>query len=596
MTISGGFCLLVALLLFFNFIQMKRNEPLESQTIEALVQRLSEDPRNEELKEEIRNFDLLARKAYFTAAWQVNTGAYLLLFGAIIFAVALKINTDEQRKIEEPTGDKENPVQSKYITHRWLLISGGSVLLLALISAFLSSDYLKDYSPEKMLVAEIPGPEEQIQIINIVENIPEEDSAGVDKESAIESTEDIQGEEAVNKETVPEIEKKSVKTESQDFKTNQSTFRAYLGQGISYHKNIPVNWDGAAGTKIKWKVSLDKHGYNSPVIWGDKIFVAGGDEEARKVSCFNRHSGQLLWEKEVVNVPGAPARVPNTTDDTGLSAPTMTADARGVYAIFGTGNIIAFDHNGNQIWARALGTPSNHYGHSSSLILWNHKIVVQFDTSKGGRMLTLNPENGETIWDIKRNNMISWSSPMLMEKGGKMQIVTTSDPLVAGYDLETGKELWAVNCLMGEVAPSAAVWDGIVFGTNEYAMTVAIDPSTAEVVWQTDEYLSEVSSPVAYNGILFLATSYGVLVAYDAKTGENLWEKEYNEGFYSSPMIAEGRLYIIDMGGIMHIIKANRSGETISEPRLGERAFALPVFADGRIYLRGEKSLFCIEK
>ncbi|MFZ5939195.1 MAG: PQQ-binding-like beta-propeller repeat protein, partial [Bacteroidota bacterium] len=89
---------------------------------------------------------------------------------------------------------------------------------------------------------------------------------------------------------------------------------------------------------------------------------------------------------------------------------------------------------------------------------------------------------------------------------------------------------------------------------------------------------------------------YGVLVCYDAKTGEKYWEKEYGSGFYSSPMIADGKVYIIDMGGVMHIIKAGKEGTVIGEPALGEKAFATPAFSDGRIYLRGASNLYCIGK
>ncbi|MEA3461663.1 MAG: hypothetical protein U9R49_07275, partial [Bacteroidota bacterium] len=100
--ISGIFCGVVALLLILNFWHMKQNEPLESKTIEVLVERLSNEPGNEELKEEIRSFDLLARKAYFTSRWQVKTGTWLLLIGGIVLAVSLKIYTDLRARIEEP--------------------------------------------------------------------------------------------------------------------------------------------------------------------------------------------------------------------------------------------------------------------------------------------------------------------------------------------------------------------------------------------------------------------------------------------------------------------------------------------------------------
>ena len=82
--IAGIFCAAVAILLLLNFWQVSKSDPIESKALEALVERLKDEPNNEELKAEIRNFDLLARKAYFNSQWQVKTGAYMLLFGAIV--------------------------------------------------------------------------------------------------------------------------------------------------------------------------------------------------------------------------------------------------------------------------------------------------------------------------------------------------------------------------------------------------------------------------------------------------------------------------------------------------------------------------------
>ncbi|MCA1747605.1 MAG: PQQ-like beta-propeller repeat protein, partial [Bacteroidales bacterium] len=321
-----------------------------------------------------------------------------------------------------------------------------------------------------------------------------------------------------------------------EIKKQHNTFRGPWGLGVAYHKNIPVEWDGGAGTNVVWKVALSKQGYNSPVIWGDKIFLAGADNSARIVSCYNRHTGELLWEKSADNIPGSPAVMPKVTDDTGLSAPTMAVDGYRVYAIFGTGDVIAFDLDGNRVWARNLGVPQNHYGHSSSLMVWNNKVIVQYDTGRGGRMMALNARNGETVWDVKRDNHISWASPIIIEVDGKMQVVTNTDPSVAGHDLETGEEIWKLDVMMGEVGPSCAYDGGLVFANNEYASLVAINPEPgAEVQWESFDYLSEAASPVAHDGLLYLATSYGVFVCYDTKSGEQVWEKDFGTTLYSSP-------------------------------------------------------------
>ncbi len=601
--VSGIFCGMVALLLILNFWHMKQHEPLESATIEVLVERLSQEPNNEELKEEIRSFDLLARKAYFTSQWQVKTGSYLLLISGIILAVSLKIYTDLRAKIEKPEEVTEELLRARANAQYWLFLIGGLVLGLALLSAYLNNDYLKEYQAMGVTL-EADQPESDVEVIELFpsEESPSAEDARTDSVSVAAASEGI----AMDQQDTPEspseatsestqVSSSSVTFNPEDFKKNHATFRGYMGHGVSYHKNIPVQWNGSTGEHVKWKVAFSKPGYNSPVIWGDKLFISGGDSQSRVVACYSRHTGQLLWEREVKDIPGSPASPPRVSDDTGLAAPTMAVDGNRVYAIFATGDVIAFDLNGNKVWGRNLGVPSNHYGHSSSLQVWGTKLVVQYDTGSKGRMLTLNTETGETIWDVDRPVQISWSSPVLIDVNGRIQIVTSADPYVSGHDLDTGEEVWKVEAMMGEVGPSVAFENGLVYATQEYARTVAIKPEPgASFTWEDDEYLSEVASPVAHNGLFYLATSYGVLVCYDAKTGEKLWEKEFDHEFYSSPMIADGKLYIIDTGGIMHIVKADRTGTVIGEPVLGEGGFALPAFADGVIYLRGTENLYCI--
>lgn len=604
--ISGIFCSVVALLLILNFWQMRQHEPLESATIEALVERLSIEPNNETLKEEIRGFDLLARKAYFTSRWQIKTGTYLLLIGGIVLAISLKIFTDLRAKIEQPEDLTEELLKARSNAQYWLFMTGGLVLGLSLVAAVLSNDHLKSYQ-SMGVVQETEAEQSDVEVIEVfptAQDGEKTENEGVASEAEVIDPQVSEIPETANASTTEEtpaspaqatVASSSASFSKEDFKKNQASFRGYMGLGVSYHKNIPVSWNGSTGENIKWKVATSKRGYNTPVIWGDHIFISGGDAQSRLVACYNRHTGQLVWEKEVKDIPGSPASPPRVTEDTGLAAPSMAVDGTRVYAIFATGNVVAFDLAGNKVWGRNLGVPNNHYGHSSSLQLWDNKLIIQYDTNTKGRMLALNTSNGESIWDVDRPVHISWASPALIEVDGKIQIVTSSDPFVMGHDLQTGAEIWRVEAMMGEVGPSVAYEDGLVFASNEYARLVAVEPKPgAEYTWEDDEYLSEAASPVAYDGLLYLATSYGVLVCYDTKTGEKQWEMEFDEGFYSSPMIADGKLYIVDLAGITHIIKAGREGTVMGEPALGEGGYALPVFADGVVYLRGSEHLYCI--
>ncbi len=607
--IAGIFCTVVALLLLLNFWQTSKSDPVESKALEAMVQRLHQEPNNEELKEEIRNFDLLARKAYFNSEWQVKTGAYLLMIGAVVLAFALRVFYSAKSKIEEPDKKLENEIASRILAQKGIIIVGGVVMVLAVVAGFATVNHLDDYN-STALVAENEGakPDDGIEVIEVAETPVTTTEAA--------QTEEINSEETTQPEAVETESPSETKTESapaetkpqpaaapetsglniNSIKANYNSFRGPFAQGSSYAKNIPTEWDGAAGTNVLWKVPIPKSGFNSPIIWGDKVFVAGADNATREVYCFDRNTGKLLWTGVADNIQGSPASPPKVTPDTGLSASTMATDGKAVYAIFATGDVIAFDMNGKRLWARNLGVPNNHYGHSSSLLTWAGKLFIQYDTNSGGRLIALDNNSGETVWDKTRDAKISWASPVIAEMDGKYQVILTGDPLVAGYDCETGDELWKVECMMGEVGSSVGYDNGLVFAANEYARLVAIDPKTSSILWQDDYYLPEASSPLAHGGLMIVCTSYGVIACYDAKSGEMYWEDDVGTTLYSSPIWVEDKFYIMDNNGVMRVYEWGKELKRIAENDLGENSGPTPAFVDGRIYIRGEKNLYCIGK
>ena len=602
--VSGIFCITVALLLLLNYMQMSKNDPTDSKVIQALVERLKQEPDNDALKMEIRNYDLLARKAYFNSEWQVKTGAYLLLFGAIVLAFSLRFYYSLKAKIDEPDTQHENEIASRILAQKGIIIVGAVVLILAFGASFLTVNQLQYYDINKSVSEVISNPEDEgIEVIEVGKNptsIAGELAQTTTSEAESQMGDEVSGNmnsEIQTSEVVTEVSK-TISSGSNsilaEVRKNHNAFRGPLSQGVSFSKNIPTEWDGTTGANILWKTTIPKKGFNSPITWGDKMFLAGADAASREVYCFNRNDGKLLWTGVADNIQGSPSAMPKVTEDTGLSAPTLTTDGKRIYAIFATGDVIAFDMNGKRVWARNLGVPDNHYGHSSSLVTWDNKLFVQFDTNKGGKLIALDVASGNTVWETVRKCKISWASPVLAEVDGKYQVILTADPIVAGYDVESGKELWSVDCMMGEVGPSVAYSDGIVVAANEYARMAAIDIRTHEILWENDEYLPEASSPVAYNGLLFIATSYGVFVCYDLKTGEQYWEHDFGTTIYSSPTIADGKVFLMDNDGTMRIYAASKEMNLISENNLGEKSGPTPAFADGRIYLRGENDLYCI--
>jgi len=608
--ISGIFSLIVCLVMLLNYRQLVTTDPLESELMQNMVERLQEDTSNEDLKTEIRQLDLMARNAYFTNQWQIRSGAYLLIGGIIVMVIALRIYYSFKTKIAFPESGTPSLDLELLISRRWILYTLAVIFGLSLIASFLSIDHLsdtyaltetqnkKDDIPVQQV---IPKDAAQTTVIETPVLEDQEEAEPIEQESEQQTAEAAPSAEPVSEPKpsaavaeTPKVEAPKEVTVS-DLYNNYPNFRGPFGLGIAHQKNIPTNWDGASGENVKWKIEIPLPGYNSPVIWDQKVFVTGADENNESVYCYNLNSGTLIWEHKVTGIQRNSSKPIKPTEDTGFAAPTTATNGRNVYAIFATGDLVCLDLDGERIWAKNMGIPDNHYGHSSSLILWKDKLFIQFDTNVAGKVLALDAQSGEQVWETARTSKISWASPILAQVNDHCELVLSSSPEVAAYDPDTGKELWKLDCLSGEVGPSPGFNNGIVFAANEYAQLIAIKPGNPpETVWSSNDYLPEVASPVAIDGLLFIATSYGVIACYDASNGEMIWEYEADAGFYASPVIAEGKVYFLDMDGVMHILAVDKTLKVIGKPELGERAVSTPAFASGKILLRSYNNLYCI--
>ncbi len=376
-------------------------------------------------------------------------------------------------------------------------------------------------------------------------------------------------------------------------------FRGPGANGHAAYANPPVNWSAKEGRNILWKTEVPKLGMSSPLIWANKLFLTGADDSTRQIYCYDTDTGHLLWQHDVKGLPGAPpdGKLPDVLDETGFAAPTATTNGRYVAAVFGTGELVCVDMKGHRIWARHLGIPKNHYGHASSLMSSGNMLFVQYDQTEDSQLLAFDLASGNPLWQVKRGD-ISWSSPILIDNKGRMELILTNCKSVDSYDPKSGKPLWHVDCLDGEVAPSAAYADGVVFVANEGAMVSALDvgnhDSGPKILWQWDETLPDAASPLANEDCLILPTGFGVITCLNAKTGSVFWEQEFDVGFYSSPILVNDCVYIIDLSGTMQIFRMDDTFERLGASKIGEATYATPAFVGDRIYIRGITHLFCI--
>lgn len=381
--------------------------------------------------------------------------------------------------------------------------------------------------------------------------------------------------------------------------SNWPSFRGPNSLGRARGANPPLKWNAKGGTGIEWKVTLPKHGMSSPVAWGDRLFLTGADEVSRQVYCVDGRTGGLLWKHDVSGVPGAAddGKLPDVLDETGFAASTPTTNGQYIAAIFATGELVCLNRDGERIWIQHLGIPHNHYGHASSLLCRGNRLFVQYDKKENAQVLAFDLKSGDLVWQADRRSL-SWSSPILAEHQGKTELVLTDSQAVEGYDPTSGKSLWRVECLSGEVASSAAFANGTVFVANEGARASAIAASGPEqkIVWQWDEALPDAASPVANDDYLVLPTAFGTVSCLDTKTGKVFWQHDFDNGFSSSPILVDDRVYATDLSGMTQIFKMDDEFVLLSTADVGEPVYATPAFIKDRIYVRSLSHLYCIRE
>lgn len=385
----------------------------------------------------------------------------------------------------------------------------------------------------------------------------------------------------------------------EDLKQNWNGFRGYHANGHATQANPPLTWSVKNDKNILWKTPIPKHGMSSPVVWKDRVFITGADDESRDVYCIDAKGGMRLWTHAVSNLPDAPAdgELPRVLDETGYAAPTMVTNGRSVAAIFATGELVCLNMDGKRIWAKHLGVPNNHYGHASSLICDSDLLFVQYDQKEDSKLFAFKLATGELAWQADRDEM-SWSSPIIVENTGRAELFLTDSKYISSYDPKTGKRLWRVECLSGEIAASAAVADSLVFVANEGAAATAFDISDRtkdpKIVWQWDGDLPDAASPVANHDFLIVPTAFGVVTCLSATTGKVLWEHEFDQGFSSSPVLVGDQTYLTDLSGNTHVFKLGETFEAIGEGEVEEPVYSTPGFVADRAFIRGLSHLFCV--
>ncbi|MGB8168101.1 MAG: PQQ-binding-like beta-propeller repeat protein [Chthoniobacteraceae bacterium] len=389
-----------------------------------------------------------------------------------------------------------------------------------------------------------------------------------------------------------------------EYETNWPRFRGPGGAGVYAPDDVPLTCDFKTGANIAWTAAVPAAGFSSPVVWDDRAFLSGGDEETREVMCFDVSSGKLLWQRIVPKTAGGADEKAEVPDQCGMAAATVATDGRRVYAMFANGDLAAFTFDGDVAWSKHLAVPKNPYGHATSLLTWQDRVIVQFDQGQPddqlSKLYAFDGATGAIVWQQPRPAGASWATPITFDAAGQSQLVTLAVPWVISYAAKDGTELWRADCLDGEVTPSPIFVRGTLFIVSPSNKLQSIRPDGSGDVtkthlgWAAEDNIPDVTSPVSDGELIFVIDTSGTLTCYDAKDGTKQWQQDLGEECNASPSIAGHRLYLITKKGTLVVAAVAREFKELARSPLGEPVLASPAFAQHKIFVRGTRHLICI--
>lgn len=333
-----------------------------------------------------------------------------------------------------------------------------------------------------------------------------------------------------------------------------SDWPGFRGDGTSITRatNLPLVWSDQ--TNLAWHISLAGPGQSSPILWRDRVYttsVVGPQKEKLVIQASALADGRELWRFE------AASTVPEEISDTrSQSAPTPVAGADGVFALFESGDCFALNHGGQLRWHRPLTEvtariDSNH-GLGGSPVLTESTLIIPLDQGGPSCLLALDRRDGRVLWKTVRPNKTAWSTPVLAGAGEKTELIVSGGGTVAGYDPQTGRQLWEFNGLVRNNVPSPTLQgDLLIIGAGGKGSNLAL------------QWRSGTNAPV------------------------ERWRSDATSGF-ASPLLHRGRVYFLSSAGVLTCVEAG-SGRTLFEERMGMAAWASPLGAEDRVYFFGEK-------
>ncbi len=420
-------------------------------------------------------------------------------------------------------------------------------------------------------------------------------------------------------------------------------WRGPLGAGVAPSADPPLTWSET--DNIRWKSAIPGHGTSTPIIWSNHVFLLSARAPARSASAtptpeapaappsserprgpgagnpfgsetpadtyqflviaYDRASGKSLWQQTTTE------EVPHEGHhrDHGFASASPVTDGQHLYAWFGSRGLHCYDFQGNRKWQKRFGQMQtrNAFGEGSSPALHGDTLVLLWDHEGEDFIAALDKRTGSELWRQTRDEATGWTTPLIVQRGARTEVMVSATGRIRSYDLATGQQLWECRGMTANSIPTPVAGPELVYFTSGFRGSALLAlrlgrsgdlTDTDAVAWRHGRSTPYAPSPLLSDGLLyFFSGNNAQLSCFDALTGQPHYEAERLtgiSGMYASPVSASGRIYVAGRDGKCTVLKPGPKLETLSLNVLDDRFDASPAAVGKELFLRGHQNMYCI--
>lgn len=427
--------------------------------------------------------------------------------------------------------------------------------------------------------------------------------------------------------------------ESMESNRQWPSYRGYYATGYLDNASLPDSFNIESSFNVKWNIEVPGLGLSCPVIWDNRIFittavsdqdkegylpglygdiapVSDSSEHIWKVMCYDKESGDLLWEHDAYRGIPKVKRHPKSSH----ANTSVATDGSHVIAFFGSEGLYCYSMEGQLLWKRDFGlimsawnlVESAEWEFSSSPVIFQDKVIIQADALNQAFVAVLDLQSGETIWRKDREEITGWCTPNIYFDGNKARVVVNGYKHRGAYDLNSGEEIWRMSGGGDIPVPTPIVWKDLIFfnsahgpnaplmGVKNNVMGELAYPETEEspgedFAWFYKRHGAYMTSVLVYDDLLYSLRWNGNLSCFDARTGELLYRETVNpSSFIACPVASDGKIYMVSEYGDLYIARAGKSFEILKKIPLGEVSLVTPGIAEGMLILRTASRLIAV--